>query len=359
MRIYYFGINNANGGLENFAKNLITEVSSLDDTVKFTILAISDMFSYRDELIKLGCEIIRITDPYKNPVKFYYELKNVLKKAPKDSIVQLNVCSFRNELLFRACKKSKLKTIVVGHYTKVDDGLLPVLHKINTRKYSKKFVCVSNSDDVTNFMFPYCNKVKFINNGVSQDRFKFSEEDRNKIRNEYGLNTFVIGQIGRICDTKNQLFSIKVVENLNKRGFECQLVLVGKEYDETPKEYVKCNNIKNVEFLGPIYNDLEKFYSAFDVCLLPSKNEGMSLSLLESASNGVDAIFSAAVPRLSIYCPNLTYLELDENLWANKIIEISNKGEKERVSSLIGTIYDLKECARSYISLYYDVYNGL
>ncbi len=352
MKVFYFRVGNGYGGLENFAINLISEVVSIDPSIEYTIIVTDNDFSYREEFLKLGCKIALIADPHRNPLKFFYDLKSLLKQAPSDSIVQLNICTFRNGLLFKACKESKLKTIVVGHYTKVDDGILPFLHRINSKKYSKNFICVSNSDDVSRFMFPEIDNPVFIDNGISQKRFKFSPEDRQLIRNKYGLSNFVIGQIGRICDTKNQLFSVKVVEKLNQKGFDCQLVLVGKEFENDTREYVEGKKIENIHFIGPVYSGIEKFYSAFDVCLLPSKNEGMSLSLLESASNGVDAIFSTDVPQLKVECDNLTYLELNEELWAEKIIEISKKEENDRKSPLRGTVYDLTECAKSYIHLY-------
>ncbi len=338
--------------MENFARNLISEVLSIDPTIEYTIFVTDNDFSYREEFLKLGCKIELIADPHRNPLKFYFDLKSVLKQAPSDSVVQLNICTFRNGLLFKACKESKLKTIVVGHYTKVDDGILPFLHTINSKKYSKSFICVSISDDVSRFMFPAIDNPVFIDNGISPKRFKYSSEDRQFIRDKYGLNSFVIGQIGRICDTKNQLFSVRVVEKLNQKGFDCQLVLIGKEFENDTREYVEGNKIENVKFIGPVYSGIEKFYSAFDVCLLPSKNEGMSLSLLESASNGVNAIFSTEVPRIKVECDNLTYLELNEELWAEKIIEISKKKENSRKSPLQGTVYDLTECAKSYIRLY-------
>lgn len=357
MKVFYFRVGNGYGGLENFAKNLISEVLSIDPSIEYTIFVDGNDFSYREEFLKLGCKIELIADSHRNPIKFYYDLKSVLNQAPSDSVIQLNICTFRNGLLFKACKESKLKTIVVGHYTKVDDGILPFLHKINSKKYSKNFICVSNSDDVSRFMFPDIDNPVFIDNGISQKRFKFSPEDRQLIREKYELSSFVIGQIGRICDTKNQLFSVKVVEKLNQKGFDCQLVLIGKEFENDTREYVEGNKIENVKFVGPVYSGIEKFYSAFDVCLLPSKNEGMSLSLLESASNGVDAIFSTAVPQIKVKCDNLTYLELDEELWAEKIIEISKKTGVNRKSPLQGTVYDLTECAKSYIRLYKDSTN--
>ena len=360
MTVLYYGIKENNGGLENFAKNLIQAVLNQTNDIKYILLVYNEDFSYRELFEKLGCEVIILPNPRKKPLLHYKKLLKVLKEH-KDDVIQLNICSFRNYFLFKACKKTKIKTIIVGHYTRIE-GKFGFLHYMNRKKFSKFALNVTNSDDVTKFMFDEKAKTLFVDNGIPCTKFSFNESSRKEIRDIYNIkdDCFLIGQIGRISSEKNQLFSIKVFEKLkSKTDKNIKLILVGKEMYSEPKEYASTLSCRNdILFIGPIYSDIEKFYSAFDVCLLPSIHEGMSLSLLECASNGVNAIFSSAVPKLKIDCPQLRYLDLDIDKWVDEIISIMNLEKHDRKNMLENTIYDMNECAKSYIDLYknYDNY---
>lgn len=355
MTIYYFGVYDTNGGLENFAKNLISSIIQKDINISFKIITTCSKISFEDYFERtLKCEIIKVDDPHRHPIRFYQQMLDICKKAKaSNDIVHLNVCSFRNYLLFKACKKTKVKTIVVGHYTKIDDGKMPWLHYLNSKLFLNDFLCISNSPEVTNFMFSKKQKIHFINNGVNQEKFLFSKKAKIEKTNELGIgDSFVVGQVGRISPEKNQIFSIKVIEQVKERIPNIVLLLVGKEFDSEPRKYVLKNNLsKYVKFIGSVSEGIEKYYSCFDVCLLPSKNEGMSLSLLECVTNGVQSIFSNAVPKLEVSCNYIHYLDLDIKQWSDLIVELSSKN-KHHQSGIKNTVYDLNVCAESYISIY-------
>ena len=95
MRILYFGIYENNGGLENFAKNLITSIKSINPAIDFTILATTENFTFRDQLEKQGCSVVVLPNPHKSLLKFYKALKAELKKYDKkDTVIHLNICSY-------------------------------------------------------------------------------------------------------------------------------------------------------------------------------------------------------------------------------------------------------------------------
>ena len=47
MKVFYHGIKENNGGLENFAKNLIQAVLKQDNAIEYTLLVETENFSYR------------------------------------------------------------------------------------------------------------------------------------------------------------------------------------------------------------------------------------------------------------------------------------------------------------------------
>ena len=365
MEILYFGIYENNGGLENFAKNLIQSILKQKSDIQFTLLVTVENFSYKALFESLGCKIVILPNPHKSPLKFYKELLQILREKAKTSVLQLNICSFRNYFLFRACKKSKIKTIIVGHYTRVE-GKLTLAHFINRRIFSSFALNITNSDDVTKFMFAKGAKTIFIDNGIPCDKFSFNKNSRKEIRHNLLItdDCFLIGQIGRISYEKNQLFSIRVFEKFVEThpDIKSKIIFVGKKMDSKPLEYVDSLPISNdVIFTGPIFNGLEKYYSAFDVCLLPSIHEGMSLSLLECASNGVQTVLSTAVPNIKVDCEQMNYVELTVGKWVEKLYECYKNRFINRKNKLLGTFYDINKCAESYINLYINYskyYNG-
>ena len=362
MRVYYFGIYNSGGGLENFAKNLIGKVTQKDPSIGFTILATDKSISFSDFFLSVGCEIVILPNPHKHPLGFYRALLAILKSATSDDVVQLNICSFRNPLLFLACKVSRVKTIIVGHYTKVDDGKVPFIHSINRELFKNMAVNVTNSQDVTAFMFPNTRSL-FIANGIDLDRFSFSLESRKAIREKLGYNDddILIGQIGRISPEKNQLFSVQIIYELMKKNKNYKLCFVGNEFDKRPREAMENLHLQNaIQFIGPVYQGIEKYYSAFDFCLLPSKNEGMSLSFLESLASSVCALYSAAVPKTEYNKTADNYFDLDTRLWVEAIeemVEISAYKNRNHECILKNTDYDLDVFADKYIELYRNYEN--
>ena len=109
MNVYYYGVYDTNGGLENFAKNLIFEINKQDKSIHFHIITHSNPCSFEEEFLKNGCTIIRIPNPHKKPFKFYKKYKKIIKNMGDDDVIQLNICSFRNPFLFIPCLSIKPK----------------------------------------------------------------------------------------------------------------------------------------------------------------------------------------------------------------------------------------------------------
>lgn len=360
MRIFYYGVFNSYGGLENFAKTLITTVKKIKPNLCFTLLVTSKDFSYKCEFESLGTTICYLPNPHKHPLRFYSSLRKVLKTGnPKTDLIQLNICSYRNSMLFKACKKSGIKTITVGHFSMIDpkDGIygkFDFLHKYNRRKYSNLGPLVTISSEVTDFMFEPSSRPILINNGVNPSKSSFSIEKRNYLRGQLNVadDEILLGQIGRFTVQKNQIFSVKVLKKLLDSGVKAKLVFLGREYTADARNEVEHLKLsKYVVFLGPI-DEAASYYSAFDYFLLPSRHEGMPLTIPEACCNGVECLISNNVAKPSFNAPCLHYLDLDVDLWAQHIQDTIAKLTLSRKNYVAGTENDMDVCAKHYISLY-------
>lgn len=131
--------------------------------------------------------------------------------------------------------------------------------------------------------------------GVDLHRFNISKKDewRKTIRQRLNLteDDFVFGFVGRITKDKGINEIIQAFKNIER---ECKLVLIGEEegiknLDDgiwqcaiDNKNIIMCNSVP----------DIERYYSALDVLLLPSYREGFGMVIAEAAAMGVPAIVS-------------------------------------------------------------------
>jgi glycosyltransferase involved in cell wall biosynthesis len=351
MRVFYYGLYENYGGLENFAHNLILNLRKKG--VEFSLLTPANPVAFENDFEKQGCLIERLPNFKKHPFAYYRKFCKILSKAKPGDVVQLNICSYRNFLPFLACKKTHIKPIVVGHFANVADGHAPWMHYLNKNLFSRIGIKITMTDDITRFMFTKKSCPLKILNGIDTTRFSFSQTDRENIRATFHFGEDVsIGQIARITPEKNPMFAVKVMEKIHRDYPRVVLHLVGRELDPSIRRYVSEGGLSSfVIFDGEQKKDIQKWYSAFDILLLPSPKEGLSLALLEAASNGIALVASSAVPRLDCETPNIAYLDLDADKWAAHIEKLIVSLPK-RLNQIKGTPYDIEVCANHYLDVY-------
>jgi glycosyltransferase involved in cell wall biosynthesis len=70
--------------------------------------------------------------------------------------------------------------------------------------------------------------VSALNNAVDLDIYKFYPDERNRLRNQFGINNkLVVGHVGRFMEQKNHSFLIDVFCEIKKQNNEAVLLLVG------------------------------------------------------------------------------------------------------------------------------------
>ena len=131
--------------------------------------------------------------------------------------------------------------------------------------------------------------------GVNMDRFdaKNREGWRRDVRYELGLNEddFVFGFVGRLTRDKGVNEILSAFRNLESRA---KLLIVGvREGTDTLDtdlwQYAEeSDRVTILDFKS----DIERYYSAMDVLLLPSYREGFGMVIAEAAAVGTPAIVS-------------------------------------------------------------------
>lgn len=131
-------------------------------------------------------------------------------------------------------------------------------------------------------------KIPVIFNGTDLSSFRKKEA--------YGAEgrPFSMLHIGRFADVKNQELILKTAESLKKKGISFRLALIGDgETLEPMKALAKELGLeREVSFPG-LQADVHPWLERADLFLLPSKYEGMPMTLLEAMGTGLPIVASA------------------------------------------------------------------
>lgn len=134
-------------------------------------------------------------------------------------------------------------------------------------------------------------KVCVIQNGVDLGAFgkKLCEEEKLELKRSLGLadGAFIVGNIGRLAPEKDQESLITAFSKFLATGANAELVIAGDgPLMARLTEQASFHGIKDrVKLLG-YRSDISRLLNIFDVFVLSSSTEGISLTLLEAMAAG-------------------------------------------------------------------------
>ena len=104
-------------------------------------------------------------------------------------------------------------------------------------------------------------------------------------------NAKVLISVGELSDRKNQIVVLKALAQMKDPSIYYIICGIGANKQKYI-DFVKSNNLENnVRILG-YRNDVPELYGSSDVCLFPSKREGLGLAGLEAMASGLPVISS-------------------------------------------------------------------
>lgn len=196
-------------------------------------------------------------------------------------------------------------------------------------------------------------KVCLLPNGIDLNYYKYDENFRKTIRDEFGLSskTFVVGHVGRFSEQKNHSFLIDVFATFLKKHPNSKLLLVGNG-ELMPMIKQRCESLgvcDNVIFTG-IRSDMPNLYSAMDVFLFPSLFEGMPNVVIEAQACGLPCVIADSITKEANVTENVKYLPLNEGLreWENAIGECVGAKRGEAANMLRKNGYDINDVVKKF-----------
>lgn len=164
---------------------------------------------------------------------------------------------------------------------------------------------------------------QFIPNGIELERFHFQPEVRKAVRAELELtDSFVIGNVGRLCYQKNQAFLLDVFAEVLKHRPNSRLLLIGEGdlKGELQEKAERLGIAGTVIFYGTT-DRVERLYWAMDVFAFPSRFEGLGIAAVEAQAAGLPVICSQEVPPEALMTEAVQRVTAnDVNVWADTLL---------------------------------------
>ena len=206
-------------------------------------------------------------------------------------------------------------------------------------------------------------KYKIIKNAIEIERFLFNQSKRASIRKNYNWdNKIIIGHIGRFCAAKNQVFLIKIFNELLSRNNDFHLVLIGHGEDEvTIKKIINDYNIQDSVSIIESRPDVEDFYQAFDAFVFPSLYEGLGIVLVEAQCSGLSTFASLEQIPPDVYmtdCFHFVSLKESPKKWASIINDNIVSKRNSQFEQVEKAGYSIKREVEKLESLYIEMLRG-
>lgn len=235
---------------------------------------------------------------------------------------------------------------VIGH-------VLGFLHRVNHHSLSRYAnVLWACSMESAKWACPAMDlPCEVIPNAIDAQMFRFSEQVRREVREQYGLeDCLVVGHVGRLQYQKNQTFLLDAFRHLHEREEKARLVLVGDGPDLTELEAkaVTLGIEREVLFLGN-RDDVNRLLQAFDLFVMPSHFEGFGMAALEAQAAGLPCLLSASVPRETKLTRNVEFIPAeDPAIWAEHMLNMLERHEirRDEAQTIADAGYDIGTAAQ-------------
>lgn len=364
-----FGRNGIATLIYNFNQNLDTQKVVFDYIISDSI---KEVF-YKKNIEKKQGRIFELEIRKKRIVKkiiLFFKLRKFLKNNVYKIVHIHESTAYRMLYYSIICKMAGVNNIILHSHSSGFDSegrkIKFIIHsfaKLFLPLITKNYFACSSIAAEWIFLKKYRNKVIIINNGIDTKKFRFNLNTRNKIRNELKLkNNFIIGHVGRMSYSKNHEFIIECFKKIKKKLPESKLLLIGTG----PLETILKDKVKKLEldrdiiFLG-MKKNIEDYYQAMDLFLLPSYFEGLGIVGIEAQASGLFSVFSDTIPKEILTTINLCkFISLkDKKEWIETIILLHNKLFNHKRDNYYMEVkkngYDIKECTLKLIDSYFEL----
>lgn len=341
MKILEVAVALDGGGIDRYLYNYCTHIHGIH--FDYCVVDIGNGKGMLEPLLEAsGSMIYRVPRISSNPLAYYKVIKAHMKKEKYDAVhVHLGYKGF---LALAAARHCGIKTrIVHAHIASSPEAMM---HRI-LRKICAALTMANATHlaacgiDAAKWIWGEKNyengRVQIVNNAIEIKQYAFSAETRDRVREQLRIpvDTFVVGNVGRLTDQKNPMRILEIFAKISAMNPNSILLLIGR--GEMENEIIdraeKQGIAKDVKILG-VRNDVSELLNAMDVFLFPSKYEGLPFAIIEAQCNGLNCLCSDVITPLVKVTDLVTFLSLNEadEKWAEVAIQFAPKGHSMQAS---------------------------
>lgn len=360
-------INNMDvGGMETMLMNYYRNIDRKKIQFDFLIFNKKPCL-HEDEIKKLGGKIYKLTSRRKNFIKNKIEVKKFFKTHKYDIVEFHQGITYYYPL--KMSKKYEVKNRII-HNHGIDQKLLKRLRLYNNLFAKRRISNLANyyftcSKEIENNLFSdrvIKNKeIILINNAIDLEKFKYSNENRNKIREEFNINddSILIGHVGKFDYQKNHLFLLQIFYEISKLDANIKFMLVGKGVLENQiREKIKEFKLDDKVIITKDRKDVNKIMSALDYFVFPSLFEGLPLVLIEAQASGVPIFMSDTINKNAKQIDNgeIISLNLEPKEWASIILNYKSSIRRNDAFNLMKeTDFNINKGAKKLENIYLNM----
>lgn len=333
------------GGMENVAMNIARYVDNSKFQVDFVVYG-KEIGEYEKEVKVLGGEVYHIPFPREGARKYCFALRKILDTAgPYDVVHSHNL--FPSGMVMKVAYDENVPVRIAHAHTNRDDTHLNVLRKIYQTimreliwRYSTQMFACSQKAGHYLFGDKFDNNGYVMNNGVATEQFVANLAVQNALKKEFGITSeCVIGHTGRFVDVKNHRFLIDVFKSVCDKGENVKLLLVGDGPLKREIEEKVCDlGLSGKVIFTGMRTDVPQILSLMDVYVLPSKYEGVSVSLMEAQAAGVPFVVSESAfsdeSKVTQYGVSVNLSDSIES-WRDAVIQEMHRGKLKNARQII------------------------
>ena len=290
------------GGLENGMVNLFNTLPQ--ERYRHSVIALTDYTDFRQRIHAQPVDFYALNRPPGRGLGWTVPMWKLLRKLKPDLVHTRNLAALETQ--FVAALAGVRDTVHGEHGRDVFD-LYGQNWKYNLlRRAARPFVShyIAVSEDIETWLRLAIRvsprKLHQIYSGVDPVMFCPREGARPDVlpagfANE---NNIVYGSVGRMAEIKDyptlvRAF-IEMVKAHPERASRARLVIVGEGASrDACRDLLQTAGLQDLTWLPGERHDIATLMQAFDVFVLPSKNEGISNTILEAMASGLPVIATA------------------------------------------------------------------
>lgn len=319
------------GGIENQLMHLLRQADKERFQIDFTTTEEHPYFL--DEMLSLGAKCIRI--PGTDGRRFFRQIRALYRimRSGQYDIVHSNELFHSGVVLLAARLAGVEHRFVHAHSCNQDYGrnLIRLTYTRVMRALIKRNATCFLACSTLAAKFLYGEEIlsdpryHLVVNSVETERFLPETNQAEREPSENGWKTVL--QVGRFRDEKNFIFTTEIAEACKNRGDRIRFLFVGNNGENNLIEHEVRNRIEagqlqnHVQLLG-VRKDVNELMKHADAFILPSKYEGMPLTLIEAQAACLPCVVADTFSHeVDFGVGAIRWIGLDESasVWADAI----------------------------------------